>query len=1149
MAKARSPEGPQLIRGAIWLLIFFFFFTSASYAKTPVSVIQSTNTSGSALGVQLRRHSNPQVVIDNGLVRVNLSNPGGDVIAIRYNGIDNVLEIINPESNRGYWDLVWNKPGDPINYDKLQATQFRVIMEDENQVEISFSKKWDISLGDSTVPLNVDKRRDHPGIYLYTILEREEGWPDVDMDQIRVVFKLQKEKFNFMAVSDDRQRIMPMPDDRASGQPLAYPEAVLLTRPIDSRLRGEVDDKYQYSCEDKDNKVHGWITDDPPMFTSTHYAGKDMKTAYRDGEPWKKVFGPVYVYLNSVQATEEFRSALWEDAKLQASIEESRWPYDFPQSEDFPSSAQRGTVIGRLAVSDPYINKKLMYASYAYVGLAAPGEVGSWQTEVKGYQFWTQADNRGRFAIKNVRPGNYNLYAWVPGIIGDYKCDANITIQPGSKINLGSLLYEPPRDGPTLWEIGIPDRSAAEFYASATIVVIGFTPKEKGNKTYEATTWKVIFELDNVYQNQIYTLQLALASATLSEVQVRFNNEYDSRPFTTGQIGKDNAIARHGIHGLYWLYTFHVPSYKLLQGKNTMYLTQTNNDGPFFGVLVDNGFVQVNLSKPEGLVTGIKYNGIDNLLETENHEDNRGLEGTNFRIVTNHKNQIELSFTRTWNLDIQGSRVPLNIDRRFIMRRGVTGFYMYTILERLKGWPDADMDEIRFVFKLQNDKFHYMAVSDMIQRIMPTPSDRAAGKKLAYPEAVLLTNPIDHRLKGEVDDKYQYAVENSETKVKGWISENPTTGIWIITPSLEFLAGGPTKRDLTCHMFTGMHYAGRDLNTKYRNGEPWKKVFGPVFVYLNSNARVGDHQALWNDAKRQMSIEERSWPYKFVESPDFPPPNQRGTVLGSLRVRDGNIHVPAQFAYVGLAVPGDVGSWQLDSKGYQFWTRTDAKGNFVIRNVRAGDYNLINMGILRYDPPRNGPTLWEIGIPDRSAAEFFVPDPRPTLVNRLFMESKTERYRQYGLWERYTDLYPKEDLVYNVGTSNYTKDWFFAHLRRDEGNNTYKPTAWQINFELKDVKPTRNHTLQLALASATASNVQVRFNQGNASPPHFVTGTVGKDNAIARHGIHGLYRLYSINVPGNLLVKGRNTIYLAQARAESPFFGVLYDYIRLEGPR
>lgn len=43
-----------------------------------------------------------------------------------------------------------------------------------------------------------------------------------------------------MAISDDRQRVMPMPLDRITGQPLAYPEAVLLTNPINPKLRGEV---------------------------------------------------------------------------------------------------------------------------------------------------------------------------------------------------------------------------------------------------------------------------------------------------------------------------------------------------------------------------------------------------------------------------------------------------------------------------------------------------------------------------------------------------------------------------------------------------------------------------------------------------------------------------------------------------------------------------------------------------------------------------------------------------------------------------------------------------------------------------------------------------------------------------------------------
>lgn len=40
------------------------------------------------------------------------------------------------------------------------------------------------------------------------------------------------------------------------------------------------------------------------------------------------------------------------------------------------------------------------------------------------------------------------------------------------------------------------------------------------------------------------------------------------------------------------------------------------------------------------------------------------------------------------------------------------------------------------------------------------------------------------------------------------------------------------------------------------------------------------------------------------------------------------------------------------------------------------------------------------------------------------------RFRQYGLWERYAELYPEKDLVYTVGVSDYSKDWFFAQVTR-----------------------------------------------------------------------------------------------------------------------
>lgn len=43
-----------------------------------------------------------------------------------------------------------------------------------------------------------------------------------------------------------------------------------------------------------------------------------------------------------------------------------------------------------------------------------------------------------------------------------------------------------------------------------------------------------------------------------------------------------------------------------------------------------------------------------------------------------------------------------------------------------------------------------MAMSDERQRIMPTPQDRKHGQVLDYKEAVQLTNPSNHELKGEV---------------------------------------------------------------------------------------------------------------------------------------------------------------------------------------------------------------------------------------------------------------------------------------------------------------------------------------------------------------------------------------------------------------
>ncbi|KAK6792568.1 hypothetical protein RDI58_011649 [Solanum bulbocastanum] len=1054
-----------------------------------------------APGVHLHLPDDHHVVMDNGILQVTLSIPDGIVTGITYNGVDNLLEVLNDETNRGYWDVVWSSTGTTGTtgtFERLICTTYKVILETDDQIELSFSRTWDVSLQDELIPLNIDKR------------------------------------FHYMAMAENRQRYMPLPDDRLPdrGQPLAYPEAV--------------DDKYQYSCEDKDLKVHGWICMDPSLGFWIIIPSDE----FRSGGPLKQ----------------NLTSHVGPTA-LSMLMEVQSWPYSFPASEDFPSSSQRGEV-GSWQRECKVVQENIKtqsilenYLEFVFFSTISTVDVN------QDYQFWTRADEEGNYVISNIRAGDYNLYAFVPGFIGDYKYDIKITITSGCSIEMDDLVFEPPRNGPTLWEIGIPDRSACEFYIpdpdpkyvnklfinhpdrfrqyglweryadlypnGDIVFTIGESDykkdwffvqvtRKKDEKTYQGTTWQIKFKFDKVDQNEIYTLRLALASTAQAELQVRVNDSssLNTPLFSSGVIGKDNAIARHGIHGLYWQFNVNLQGTILIEGENTIYLTQANATSPFQGIM----FWDLNWSVPGTSGTRGKFDEI---------------ECNSFKVVVETEEQIELSFTRTWDPSLQGDQSPLTIDIRYITLRDSPGFYSYAIYEHKENMPAFNLNETRIAFMLSIEKFRYMAMADDRQRLMPLPEDRVPprGKELAYPEAVQLVDPVEPEFKGEVDDKYQYSCENKDNKVHGFICLDPPVGFWQITPSNEFRTGGPTKQDLTSHvnpttlaMFMSTHYGGQDFVTQFGPGEQWKKVFGPVFIYLNSVADKNDTLSLWDDAKERMHKEVDCWPYNFASSEDYPKADQRGTIRGRLSVNDRCIskeYLSAKGAFVGLAPPGNAGSFQRECKAYQFWTNSDDEGYFSIQNVRPGDYNLyawvpgfigdykyeksiaitaasdVDIGELMYEPPRSGPTLWEIGIPDRSAAEFYVPDPDPQYINKLYISQQENRFRQYGLWERYADLYPDQDLVFTVGSSDYKKDWFYA---------------------------------------------QVRVNEEEANPPHFSSGLIGSDNTIARYGVHGLYWLFNVEVAAGQLFQGENIIYLKQARSVSALHGIMYDYIRLEAP-
>ncbi|OWM85559.1 hypothetical protein CDL15_Pgr028982 [Punica granatum] len=603
-------------------------------------------------------------------------------------------------------------------------------------------------------------------------------------------------------------------------------------------------------------------------------------------------------------------------------------------------------------------------------------------------------------------------------------------------------------------------------------------------------------------------------------------------------------------------------------------------------VVLNNGIVQLTILKPQGFLTGIKYGGMDNLLDLKSDESSRGywdlnwswpgggdiyrlIKGSEYSVIHMNNDNVEVSFRTTYSPSTSGTAPPFSFDTRF----------------------------------------HYMAISDEKQRTMPMPGDLlpGKGKQLIVPESVLLVNPINPDLKGEVDDKYMYSMDNKDGGVHGWIGSGPIVGFWMIFPSQEFRNGGPTKQNLTVHtgpaclaMLQGTHYIGEDIIAQFEEGETWKKVFGPFFIYLNSTSSTSNAHNLWEDAKNQKSMEETSWPYNFVSSPYYLTAQERGSASGRLFVQDKFISsglIPAKNAYVGLSA-----------------ARTeDSDGNFTIRNVVPGVYGLhgwvpgfigdyleknpvtisagseTKLGDLIYVPIRDGPTVWEIGFPDRTAIDFYVPDVNPMYVNKLFIKGP-EKYRQYGLWDRYTDIHPQSDQVFTVGVNDPKKDWFFVHVDR-RGPEKYLPTTWTVGFTVNLVVG-GTYKLRLALASATRSDLQrfldeflchsvdpvraleilemalihpeeasdsshislkpldfqIHVNQMDSEHLVFQVLNLGTDNTVCRHGIHGLYRLFTVDIPSSLIQKGDNSIYLSQARGGDALCGILYDYLRLEAP-
>ncbi|EXC45519.1 hypothetical protein L484_000495 [Morus notabilis] len=126
--------------------------------------------------------------------------------------------------------------------------------------------------------------------------------------------------------------------------------------------------------------------------------------------------------------------------------------------------------------------------------------------------------------------------------------------------------------------------------------------------------------------------------------------------------------------------------------------------------------------KPQGYLTSLTYGGMDNILDSKSSdESSRGywdanwswpggqdryqlLKGAEYSVVNRSNDLIEVSFRNAYDPPTKGSKLPLSVDIRYILRSRVSGFYCYAIYERPSGCREFDLAQTRMAFKLRPEK-------------------------------------------------------------------------------------------------------------------------------------------------------------------------------------------------------------------------------------------------------------------------------------------------------------------------------------------------------------------------------------------------------------------------------------------------------------
>lgn len=601
-------------------------------------------------------------------------------------------------------------------------------------------------------------------------------------------------------------------------------------------------------------------------------------------------------------------------------------------------------------------------------------------------------------------------------------------------------------------------------------------------------------------------------------------------------------------------------------------------------VIMDNGIVKAIIDKSKARVTSLIYNGLEMLkgnsgkgniywswnMNGKYQEPKECTYTLTANPSTNNFEYAEIKLRMTYNASTAAA--PMDVDVYYSLPKNASGLYASATLTHPAAYPALTGGEWRMASAV-NDRFDWLSVDALRNRIMPTATDAASMVAVsgAPKEVTRYTTGIYNN---KYECKYDYSADFGDTDVWGWSSTKDNVGIWVTAPSKEYYPGGPMKRELMSHghryllnMIGGTHF-GQGHETQVAAGQEWQKNYGPFLIYCNKTASGTPNAniALWEDAKVQAKTEQKAWPYAWFTNPAYVKASGRGTVTGKLVIKDGaSPNASAGNTWVGVAIPpagtSSVTQFQRWSTNYQFWVKTDASGNFSIPDVLPGTYsffafgpgaigqlsltnyatvtagNTTALGSVNWTPARVAPTVWEIGKPDRNAMEF--------KHGNDWWTSNTYPDSRWGIFMNYPEEFPN-DVNFTIGQSNIATDWNYVHY----WNKTLRPDSspeWKVNFNLTAAPTGSTASVYVALAEVNSAALILSVNGENVTMPKSGVGFTDGSNAMIRKGIHGAFNEIRFDFPASKLKAGANQISFNLRLTGKGLMGnVMYDYVRLE---